>query len=102
MATTDARKFRWISTSRPCKANAASPISGLFFVFWQKAKKTAGLYFISLEKSNMKLMRCGHRPFDREDPRTAGVIDDELVGPGGGSGAVFRRITYIDPVTGTR
>ena len=76
--------------------------AGIDFVFWQKAKKTAGLYFISLEKSNMKLMRCGHRPFDREDPRTAGVIDDELVGPGGGSGAVFRRITYIDPVTGTR
>lgn len=50
----------------------------------------------------MKLMRCGHRPFDREDPRNAGVIDDELVGPGGGSGAVFRRITYIDPVTATR
>jgi hypothetical protein len=76
--------------------------AGIDFVFWQKAKKTAGLYFISLEKSNMKLIRCGHHPFDREDPRNAGVIDDELVGPGGGSGAVFRRITYIDPVTGTR
>jgi hypothetical protein len=76
--------------------------AGIDLVFWQKAKKTAGLYFISLEKSNMKLIRCGHLPFDREDPRNAGVIDDDLVGPGGGSGAVFRRITYIDPVTGTR
>jgi len=72
------------------------------FVFWQKAKKIAGLYFISLEKSNMKLIRCGHRPFDREDPRNAGVIDDEQVGPCSGSGELFRRITYIDPVTGTR
>ena len=55
----------------------------------------------------MKLIRCGHRPFDREDPRNAGVVDDEQVGPGGGSAgrlarALFRRITYIDPVTGTR
>lgn len=76
--------------------------AGIDFVFWQKAKKTAGLYFISLEKSNMKLIGCGHRPFDRNDLRNAGVIDDELVGPGGGNGEVFRRITYIDPVTATR
>ena len=50
----------------------------------------------------MNLIRCGYRPFDREDPRNAGVIADEQVGPGGGSGEMFRRITYIDPVTGTQ
>ena len=76
--------------------------AGIDFPYWQKAKQTAGLYFISLEKANMKLIPCGNLPFDREDPRNAGVISDEQVGPGGGTGAMLRRITYIDPVTGTR
>jgi len=76
--------------------------AGIDFGFWQKAKKIAGLYFISLEKGNMKLIPCGNRPFDREDPRNAGVISDEQVGPGAGTGAMLRRITYLDPVTETR
>jgi len=81
--------------------------AGIDFSFWQKAKNTAGLYFLSLEKSNMKLIRCGHRSFEKGDHRNAGVIDDEQVGPGGGSGgrpprALLRRITYVDPVTETK
>ena len=75
--------------------------AGIDFAHWQKAKKVAGLYFVSCEKSNMKLICCGHRPFDRGDPRNAGVIADENVGPGSG-GAMLRRITYIDPVTETK
>ena len=55
----------------------------------------------------MKLIRCGHRSFEKGDPRNAEVIDDEQVGPGGGSGgrpprALLRRITYVDPVTETK
>lgn len=75
--------------------------AGIDFAFWQKAKSTAGLYFISREKANMRLTRCGHRNFDRDDVRNAGVDDDENVGPGGG-GAMLRRITYTDPVSDAR
>ena len=46
----------------------------------------------------MCLIRCGDRLFDRDDPRNAGVLADEYVGPRSG-GAMFRRITYIDPLS---
>ena len=73
--------------------------AGIDFQFWHKAKTTSGLYFISREKSNMKLIRCGHKPFDRDDERNKGVVSDEQVGPGSG-GNMLRRIVYIDPETG--
>ena len=75
--------------------------AGIDFNFWHKVKQSSGLYFISREKENMKLIRCGNRPFDRDDHRNAGVASDENVGPGGGAGAMLRRITYHDPVEGT-
>jgi len=71
--------------------------AGIDFGFWQKLKKSSGVYFISREKENMELMNCGNTPIDRADKRNDGVVSDELVGPGGG-GSVLRRITYIDPV----
>lgn len=74
--------------------------AGIDFRFWHKAKMNSGLYFISREKENMKLIRCGDRKFDRDDPRNAGVISDEQVGPGSG-GAMLRRIVYECPETGT-
>jgi len=65
------------------------------FGFWEEAKRL-GVYFISREKANMKLEVMGHTPhFDRADLRNAGVIADELVGPGGG-GWMLRRVTYTD------
>lgn len=75
--------------------------AGIDFVFWHKAKQSSGLYFISCEKENMKLIHSGNLPFDRADPRNAGVLSDEMVGPGGGAGAALRRITYLDPTDGT-
>jgi len=80
--------------------------AGIDFNWWHKVKRSSGLYFISREKENMKLIRSGHRSFDREDPRNAGVVSDEYVGPGGGAGgrpprAMLRRITYIDPIDET-
>ncbi|MFT4692868.1 MAG: hypothetical protein ACI9OD_005108 [Limisphaerales bacterium] len=72
--------------------------AGIDFTFWHTVKQTAGLYFISREKENMKLIQCGDRIFEREDPRNAGVDKDENVGPGGSGGAMLRRITYTDPV----
>jgi len=73
--------------------------AGIDFAFWQKAKSSAGLYFLSREKENMNLMVSGNRPFDRTDPRNAGVVADQLVSPGSG-GAMLRRIVYIDPAEG--
>ena len=75
--------------------------AGIDFNWWYKVKRSSGLYFISREKENMKLIRSGNRSFDREDHRNAGVVSDEYVGPGGGAGAMLRRITYIDPIDGT-
>ena len=70
--------------------------AGIDFRFWHKAKMNSGLYFVSREKENMKLIACGHKEFDRRDSRNAGVISDEQVGPGGG-GAMLRRIVYHCP-----
>jgi len=75
--------------------------AGIDFAFWHKVKMSSGLYFISREKENMKMIRCGDRLVDRADHRNGGVISDENVGPGGGSGAMLRRITYVDPIEGT-
>jgi len=75
--------------------------AGIDFNFWHRSKMSHGLYFISREKENMKLIRCGSIPVDRDDPRNEGVISDEQVGPGGGAGAMLRRIVYKDPETET-
>lgn len=65
------------------------------FGFWDEAKRL-GVYFISREKANMKIEVIGlTHSFDRSDLRNAGVIADELVGPGGG-GTMMRRVTYTD------
>lgn len=72
--------------------------AGIDFRFWQKAKATSGLYFISREKDNMKLIPCGFRRVNYDDARNSGVISDEQVGPGGGGG-MLRRIVYQDPET---
>jgi hypothetical protein len=69
--------------------------AGIDFAFWEKSKRL-GVYFISREKVNMKIQVIGLTPhFDRKDKRNAGVIADELVGPGGG-GSMLRRVTYTD------
>jgi hypothetical protein len=73
--------------------------AGIDFRFWHKVKMSSGLYFISREKSNMKLIPCGEKLFDRRDPRNNGVMSDEDVEPGSG-GAMLRRIIYKDPETG--
>jgi len=80
--------------------------AGIDFAFWHKVKMSSGLYFISREKENMKLIRCGYRPINRDDLRNAGVVSDENVGTGGGAAgrparAMLRRITYVDPIDGT-
>jgi hypothetical protein len=74
--------------------------AGIDFKFWHKAKHSSGLYFLSREKENMKLVHCGDRPIDHGDKRNAGVIADEVVESATG-GVTLRRITYINPIDGT-
>ena len=74
--------------------------AGISFQQWFKWKNTAGIYFISCAKENMKLTVIGLRGFDASDPINAGVVADELVGTS--QGVAVRRVTYQDPVSGQR
>jgi hypothetical protein len=74
--------------------------AGISFEQWHKWKSTAGIYFISCVKENMKLEVIGVRDFDTKDPINAGVVADQLVGTS--QGVAVRRVTYEDPVTGER
>lgn len=60
--------------------------AGIDFAYWFKVKISSGLHFISREKENMMRIRCGHRPFDRDDARNAGVVADENDVPVGAAG----------------
>ena len=72
--------------------------AGIDFLQWYRWKQASGIYFLSLEKSNMVPMSPAALEFDREDPMNAGVISDELAGYG--DVAQLRRITYLCPETG--
>jgi len=73
--------------------------AALDFGFWQKAKDTAGLYFVCRPKSNTALMKCGFLPSDKGDPVNAGVHSGEQAAPQG-TAKMIRRITWQDPDTG--
>jgi Transposase DDE domain len=66
------------------------------FHAWYHWKNNHGIYFISLQKSNANLTRCGDLPFDKTDPMNHGILSDEQVGCA--AGMMIRRITYINPV----
>lgn len=87
MGTLTGKKVLW-SYDRAC----------IDFNYWYDLKHTAGIYFLTREKDNMKLTILGKYDFDRNDPRNAGVIDDQMVG--NSSGSMIRRILYTDPVSG--
>ena len=65
---------------------------------WYKWKQGHGVYIITREKSNSKLLTLDLRSWDKNDPRNAGVISDELVRPF--NGHLMRRVRYTDPVSG--
>ena len=65
---------------------------------WEKWK-AKGIYLLSREKENSAAVITGVLPFDKMDPRNAGVISDELVGVF--CGLLFRRVKYRDAATGT-
>ncbi len=67
---------------------------------WYKWKHGSGIYVITREKSNMKLMIIGKYEYDKTDPRNNGVVSDQMVS--NCSGTMVRRVTYVDPVSGTK
>lgn len=73
--------------------------AGIDFAAWYRWKHAHALYFVSLEKANMKLEVIGLPDWDRADPVNAGVQKVEWVA--GGAGVLVRRIWYVEPVTGT-
>ena len=63
------------------------------YTFWHKCKQN-GIYFITLEKANSALLKCGDFDYDPEDSRNEGVQSDEMVGSSGGE--AIRRVVYCD------
>ena len=72
--------------------------AGIDFAQWHKWKQGSGIYFISLEKENMKLRPMGPCGFDLNSSINAGVLADEWVGTA--SGAMMRRVSYQCPDSG--
>lgn len=66
--------------------------AGIDLAQWYKWKQGSGIYFLSLEKENMRLTTCGKSSFDLSSPTNAGVIADEWVGSA--NGVMIRRISY--------
>ena len=72
--------------------------AGIDFRQWYHWKQS-GVYFISLEKTNMKLgEEAAGREWDRTDPRNAGVLADELCMTS--AGVLVRRVRWTEPVSG--
>lgn len=73
--------------------------AGIDFRQWFYWKSQNGIYFISLEKENMKLDDIAVPfSFDRASKINEGVTKDELCATS--QGVQVRRITYCDPATG--
>jgi len=72
--------------------------AGIDFLQWYHWKQW-GVYFISLQKTNMKLHEeAAPRPWERADPRNHGVVSDELCMTS--AGVSVRRVVWIEPVSG--
>lgn len=68
------------------------------FEAWEEWKRCA-IYFLSQEKSNMVVVSVSKTlPWEASDPRNVGIQKDECCRYA--SGAVLRRIEFVDPVTG--
>lgn len=72
--------------------------AGIDFLQWFKWKHAGGIYFVSREKKNMKLMVMAELGFDKKDPINAGVQSYELVGCS--AGVTVHRVIYKCPISG--
>jgi hypothetical protein len=67
---------------------------------WKRWKQSKGIYVVTRMKRNTSLLICGDCEFEREDPRNAGIVSDQVGGTN--SGDMLRKIIYIEPATGRR
>lgn len=72
--------------------------AGIDFQQWYNWKQSAGIYFISREKSNMRLATLANLDIDHTSPINNGVESDEIVGSSNGTS--MRRIRYTCPMSG--
>ena len=72
--------------------------AGIDFSEWYKWKQTGGIYFISREKSNMRLIKMADLDFDRSAGINKGAERYELVGAT--VGCSIYRIQYKCPISG--
>jgi hypothetical protein len=84
---------------RDARCSTSGNKAGIDFHAWHRWKQSSGLYFLSLEKENMKLRIQGLPKWDRTDPVNAGIQSVELVA--GLAGVMIRRIHYVESVEGT-
>ena len=70
------------------------------YAHWEKLKRSAGVYFCTLEKATsvVDLIR-DHLYLDTDDPVNEGIEKDQLVGTS--KGYELRRIVYTNPEDGT-
>ena len=66
--------------------------AGIDFRQWYRWKQGGGVCFPSREKSNMQLEVIAENGWERDDPRNAGVLADELVSTS--QGVHVRRVSY--------
>ena len=72
--------------------------AGIDFLQWEQWKRS-GIYFLSLEKENMKLLPVKTLEWKRCDARNRGIIADEICQSS--CGTKVRRVSYLDPTSGT-
>ena len=72
--------------------------AGIDFLQWYKWKQGSGIYFVSLEKENMKLEVIGEPDWDANDSINTGVIAYEMVSTS--KGVSVQRVRYRCPRTG--
>jgi hypothetical protein len=65
---------------------------------WHRWKYSYGVYIITREKINSTVTTIGIPDWDRNDPRNAGVLSDEMVESS--NNVAMRRVRYRDPITG--
>jgi hypothetical protein len=73
--------------------------AGIDFQQWYKWKQASGIYFISLEKSNMKPLVTEELAWDRSNPINNGVLADEYIETTT-VGVKMRRVRYQCPSSG--
>lgn len=74
--------------------------AGIDFRQWFKWKQGSGIYFLSLEKENMKLEEIAEYGWDEEDATNHGVVSDHEVATS--QGVSVRKVVYVNPVDGVK